>query len=195
MNRRSLLALIVSAPILLGQASASTAEAQARLKTAVDEVLSVSNRVSSRSALAESARPVLQKHISFETMTRRAVGVGWRQFSAAQQQKATQLFTTLVIRTYSNKFTPGEKAAVDFQTAQAPAAGRVDVPTTLVYKGSRYSVTYRMEQVGGGWRIVDVVIEGVSMVANYRTQLDATFKKGGAAAVISSLEQSVSRPQ
>lgn len=194
MNKRSFFALILSAPLLLGQASAATAEAQERLTVAVNEVLAVANSVSSREALAEKSRPVLQKHISFETMTRRAVGVGWRQFSADQQKKATQLFTTLVIRTYSSKFTPGERASVNYLAAVEPAAGRVDVPTTLVYKGSRYSVTYRMEQAGG-WRIVDVVIEGVSMVANYRTQLDATFKKGGAAAVISSLEQSVSRPQ
>jgi phospholipid transport system substrate-binding protein len=69
----------------------------------------------------------------------------------------------------------------------------VDVPTTLVYKGGRYAVTYRMEQIGG-WRIADVVIEGVSLIANYRSQLDATFKQGGVEAVIRSLEQSVSRP-
>ncbi|TDU80898.1 phospholipid transport system substrate-binding protein [Prosthecobacter fusiformis] len=193
MNRRSFFALIALTPFLAGPVHASTAEAQQRLKTAVNEVLAVSNSVSSRSALAEKARPVLQKHISFETMTRRAVGVGWRQFSGDQQKKAVQLFTTLVIRTYSGKFTPGESATVNFKTALAPAAGRVDVPTDLIYKGSRYNVTYRMEQESG-WRIVDVVIEGVSMVANYRAQLDASFKKGGATAVISSLEQSVSRP-
>ncbi len=193
MTRRSLFALMLTTTMLPGLAgAASTGEAEKRLHTAVEEVLSIATRASSPSALAQNVRPVLQKHISFETMTRRAVGIGWRQFSAAQQAKATQLFTTLVIRTYSNKFTPGERPTVNYQAATTPAAGRVDVPTTAVYKGSRYSVTYRMEEAGG-WKIVDVVIEGVSMVANYRTQLDATFKKGGAAAVVSSLEQSVSR--
>lgn len=194
MNRRYILALALILPTLPNVAVASPAEAQQRLQTAINEVLAVANRVSSRTELAASVRPVLQRHVSFDTMTRRAVGPGWRQFTQDQQQKATQLFTTLVIRTYSNKFTPGQRAAVDFKAALSPAAGRVDVPTDLIYKGSRYDVTYRMEQAGGGWRIADVVIEGVSMVANYRTQLDSTFKKGGAAAVITSLEQSVSRP-
>lgn len=193
MNRRSLLALLLSAPLLHGQVAASTAEAQQRLRGAVDEVLAVADRAN-RSSLAEKLRPVLQRHVSFETMTRRAVGVGWRQFSPDQQRQATQLFTTLVIRTYSNKFTPGERPVITYKTAVAPAAGRVDVPTTLVYKGSHYSVTYRMEQAGG-WLIADVVIEGVSLVANYRSQLDAQFKQGGASAVISSLQQSVARPQ
>lgn len=196
MKRRLLLACLLSVPLLPASALAasSTAEAQQRLHTAVDEVLGVANRATSRGGLAEKVRPVLQRHVSFETMTRRAVGLGWRQLSPDQQKKATQLFTTLVIRTYANKFTPGNQSTINFQSAVSPADGRVDVPTTLVYAGSRYSVTYRMEQVDG-WRIVDVVIEGVSLVANYRTQLDASFKSGGGAAVISSLEQSVSRPQ
>ena len=191
MNRRPFIALLLA--LTLASEAAPTDEAQVRLRSAIDEVLAVSDRVSSRSALATTVRPVLQKHISFETMTRRAVGVGWRQFNAAQQKKATDLFTTLVIRTYSNKFTPGERPAINYKTATTPAAGRVDVPTTLVYKGSQYAVTYRMEQISG-WRIADVVIEGVSLIANYRSQLDATFKQGGAEAVIRSLEQSVSRP-
>lgn len=193
MIRRSFLASLLIFSCLSSSLQASTAAAEQRLHSAVDDVLAISNSARSQASLVQQVSPILQRYISFETMTRRAIGVGWKQFSAAQQSKATQLFTQLVIRTYTSKFTPGEKAAVNFKTASAPATGRVDVPTDLVYKGSRYNVIYRMEQVGGAWAIADVVIEGVSMVANYRTQLDATFKRGGAAAVISSLEQSVSR--
>lgn len=174
--------------------AASPEEAQQRLKTAVNEVLGVADRVANRANMAESLRPTLQKHISFETMTRRAVGLGWKTFTSAQQKQAVQLFTTLIIRSYGSKFTPGEHPVINYQKAQTPATGRVDVPTSMVYKGSRYSVTYRMEQESG-WRIADVVIEGVSLVANYRSQLDAQYKKGGAEAVLSSLTQSVSRPQ
>ena len=99
-----------------------------------------------------------------------------------------------MIRTYSNKFTPGEHPAINYKAAVSPAPGRVDVPTTLLYQGSHYSVTYRMEQESS-LRVVDVVIEGVSMIANYRSQLDAQFKRGGASAAIASLEQSVAHPQ
>lgn len=191
MNRRPFIALLLAAPLVTRGAAAG--DAQAALRTSIDEVLAIANRAASRSALAASVRPVLERRVSFETMTRRAVGIGWKQFTPAQQAKATNLFTTLVIRTYSNKFSPGQTAAVDYKAATTPAAGRVDVPTTVVYKGSRYSVTYRMEQIGG-WKIADVVIEGVSLVANYRSQLDVSFKQGGAEAVIRSLEQSVARP-
>jgi phospholipid transport system substrate-binding protein len=70
----------------------------------------------------------------------------------------------------------------------------VDVTTTTLYQGNRYSVIYRLEQEES-WRTTDVVIEGVSMVANYRSQLDPVFKRGGAEAVLKSLEQSVAHPQ
>lgn len=192
MTRRLPHLLILSLLLFSSALQASPTEALARLKAAVGEVLGVADRSSSAAAFAQNARPVLLKHISFETMTRRAVGPGWRSFTPAQQQQATQLFTTLIIRTYTGKFTPGEHPSITYQNAVSPAGGRVDVPTNMVYRGSRYNVSYRMEQEAG-WRITDVTIEGVSLIANYRSQLDAQFKKGGAAAVISSLTQSVSR--
>jgi phospholipid transport system substrate-binding protein len=175
--------------LLQGLVMASPDQAEKRLQTAVNEVLEVANSVSNQEALATALRPVLQKHLSFEAMTRRAVGPGWRQFSKSQ---ATQFFTTLIIRTYSSKFTPGEHPEVQYKAAMIPAAGRVEIPTSLLYQGSRYNVTYRLEQAEG-WKVTDVLIEGVSLVANYRSQFDEEFKKGGANAVVGALSQSVAK--
>jgi phospholipid transport system substrate-binding protein len=184
--RLLLAALLV---VLLPAASPSTSEAEKRLQVAINDVVAIADR-SSSSTLAGNLRPVLEKYISFNAMTRRAVGPGWRQFTDDQQQKAAQLFTTLLIRTYSKKLTPGEYPVIKFKTASNPAPGRVEIPTTLNYKGSQYNVTYRMEE-SEGWRITDVLIEGVSFVANYRSQFDAQFKRGGSTAVIDALSQSV----
>ncbi|MDB6117989.1 MAG: organic solvent transporter [Verrucomicrobiaceae bacterium] len=193
MTVRQLLSLLFLVPCLCLSAADTAADAQQRLHGAVDEVLKAAEGAKSRPALHDKLRPILEKHIAFGAMTRRAIGPGWRQFTPEQQSKATQLFTTLIIRSYSNKFTLGEHPEVLYQKAATPAPGRVDVATTTVYQGSRYAVTYRMEQEEG-WHITDVVIEGVSMIANYRSQLDAAFKKGGAATVLSSLSDSTSRP-
>lgn len=194
MTVRYFLSLLLLVPCFYVLAADTTADVQQRLHSAVDEVLKAAESAKTKPALIEHLRPILEKHISFSVMTRRAVGPGWRQFTPEQQAKATQLFTTLIIRSYSNKFTLGEHPEVQYQKAATPAPGRVDVATTTVYQGSRYSVTYRMEQEEG-WHITDVVIEGVSMIANYRSQLDAAFKKGGAPTVLSSLSDSISRPQ
>ncbi len=193
MNLRPLL-LLACLSFLPGTVRASTAEAEARLHSAVDEVVKTAEHSSSVSALAESLRPILQKYLSFDAMTRRAVGPGWRQFSKAEQDEAIKLFTTLIIRTYSGKYTPGEHPEIAFKAATTPSPGRVEIPTTLLYRGSHYAVTYRLEEAEG-WRITDVVAEGVSLVANYRAQFDAPFQKGGAPAVINSLNQAVSHPK
>lgn len=192
MNPRSLLLLILPFLLIQGTLRASTEEAEKRLKASVDKVVAVAKSAPDRKALIAGVKPVLENILSFDAMTRRAVGPGWRQFTPEQQKEAIRLFTTLILRTYTAKFTPGELPAVEYKTASSPAPNRVEIPTTSLYKGSRYDVIYRLEETDGApWRITDVVIEGVSMVANYRTQFDSQFKQGGADAVIAALNRSL----
>ena len=192
MNPRSLLLLILPFLLIQGTVRASTEEAENRLKASVDKVVAVAKSAPDRKALIAGVKPVLENILSFDAMTRRAIGPGWRQFTSEQQKEAIRLFTTLILRTYTAKFTPGELPGVEYKTASSPAPNRVEIPTTSLYKGSRYDVIYRLEETDGTpWRITDVVIEGVSMVANYRTQFDSQFKQGGADAVIASLNRSV----
>jgi len=188
MKSRFLILLLAPTTLLHSALGASTTAAEDRLKAAVKEVLALAAVASSPADLARDLRPVLLKNICFDAMTRRAVGPGWRQFTAPQQEKAIALFTTLVIRTYGDKFTPGEHPNIQFKPASTPAPGRVEIPTTILYQGSRYEVVYRLEEAED-WRITDVVIEGISLVANYRSQFDAAFKKDGANGVISALTQ------
>ena len=189
-KRQLPLLLLVFCLVSRGALMASTDEAEKRLKTAVNQVTEIAAHAPDRNALATGVKPTLQNILSFETMTRRAVGPGWRQFTPEQQKEAIGLFTTLIIRTYTAKFTPGELPSVTFKAASSPAPGRVEIPTTSSYKGSHYDVVYRLDE-SDGWRITDVVIEGVSMIANYRTQFDAEFKQGGAEAVIKALNRSL----
>ncbi|MFZ4483461.1 MAG: MlaC/ttg2D family ABC transporter substrate-binding protein [Chthoniobacterales bacterium] len=183
------LLLALSCPVF-----ASTAEAEKHLQDAVNETLATAKSSKDNKSMATKLRPVLEKHINFETMTRRAVGPGWRQFTPAQQAKAIDLFTVLIIRGYSGKLTPNELPEIKFKAAVEPAPGRVEIPTLLAYKGSNYNVTYRLEQADN-WRVSDIIIEGVSLIANYRSQFDAVFKKGGAEAVVKTLTETAAQPQ
>jgi len=188
-----LIALAVLSPF--GNAFASTSDAENFLKKAVGEVVDVAKKSTDSETLAAGVRPILLKTISFDAMTRRAVGPGWRQFTEPERKEAIALFSTLIIRTYSSKFTPGELPDVVYKAATETAPGRVEVATATLYKGSRYEVVYRLEQPDGkGWRVTDVVIEGVSMIANYRGQFDAQFVSGGATAVLGSLKKSATSP-
>lgn len=196
MNSRLLLLLLLFVSFLpIRRALCSPVdEADKRLKTAVNEVIDIVAHAPDRKVLSERVKPTLQGTLSFETMTRRAVGPGWRQFTPDQQKEATGLFTTLIIRTYTAKFTPGEIPSIIFKAPTSPSPGRVEIPTIGTYKGSHYDVVYRLEE-SDGWHITDVVIEGVSMIANYRTQFDAEFKQGGAEGVLKALNRSISSSQ
>jgi len=159
-------------PLLAGISHASNKAAENRLKASVDQVLDITKKSPTRDSLIKAVKPVLGKILNFEIMTRRSIGPGWRQFNPEQQEEAVRLFTTLMLRTYTAKFTPGELPAVEYKSSVSLSNGRVEIPTTSVYKGSRYDVIYRMDEQNGSWGITDVVIEGVSLVANYRTQFD-----------------------
>jgi phospholipid transport system substrate-binding protein len=183
---------LVLASALAVVTRASNEDAETALRAAVDQVLTVAQKAKGGSSMADQITPVLLRHVCFESMTRRAVGPGWRQFTPEQKAEATKLFTKLIIRSYSEKFTPGEQPDTKYLKSSSPGAGKVEIPTITVYKGSRYNVTYRMED-RGKWMVTDILAEGVSLVANYRAQFDALVKKGGAVAVIASLKQSVER--
>lgn len=165
------------------------------LRSAVDEVMAIAYDTTSGEPLAERVRPALEKYFSFEGITRRAIGPGWRQFTPEQRARATDLFARLVIRTYSNRFEPGDRPGITYARPVTPDAARPalrELPTTIDYAGKRYAVTYRVEQSGDAWLIYDINIEGVSMIANWRSQLDPIYQRGGAAAVIDTLEKNLS---
>jgi phospholipid transport system substrate-binding protein len=195
MNPSRYLPMLAVLAMATVSAQASTDAAERFLRQAVGDVVGVARQAPDGDALAKNVTPVLLRTIDFDTMTRRAVGPGWRKFPDASRARTVELFTTLVIRSYSDKFTPGELPEVVYKKPVSPAAGRVEVPTATRYKGSDYEVVYRLEETPKGWRITDVVIEGVSMVRNYRSQIDARYKSGGVDAVIEALSKSVGAAQ
>lgn len=167
-------------------------EAETVVREGIDKVLGVTAHSQGGPAMTAQLRPIIETHVDFATMTRRAVGPGWKQFTPAQQSEAIALFTKLIIRSYSKGFTPGEQPQMKLLKSNSPAPDKVEVPTTMLYKGSRYGVTYRVENAGK-WLVTDMQVENVSLVANYRAQFDELFKEGGASAVIASLKESVAQ--
>jgi len=168
--------------------------AEQRVRAANDEMIAIAERCSSNEVLMQKVRPVLEKYLSFPAMTRRAIGPGWKTFTPDQQSKAIGLFTDLIIRRYAGRYTIGERPEVTYKAPTTPAPGRAEVPTQVLYKGSKYEVIYRLEQ-SEGWRITDFVVEGVSFVGNYRSQFDAQYQKGGAPAVLTALTNAVNNPK
>jgi phospholipid transport system substrate-binding protein len=194
MKRSYFLLLLAFLTLVMKAPCAANDDAENQLKQWVNQVTAITSSSKERESLRNNVRPILEHIINFQSMTRRAIGPGWRQFTPDQQKEAIRLFTTLIIRTYTAKFTPGEIPSVTFKGVTSTTPGRVEVSTTALYKGSSYDAIYRMEQ-SNEWLITDIVVEGVSIVANYRSQFESEFQQGGAAEVLKSLNLSVNTKQ
>lgn len=192
--------LTLCAFISAGTALASPADdARQALGRGIDEVSAVLRDRPAEDDLVALLDTLAQKHFAFTTTTRLAVGPAWREFSPAERVKTTELFSRLVVRTYSNRIR-GEKAPdITYGIPLELRAGRVEVPTTVRVNGSTYAILYRLELANDeaaakGWRVYDVVAEGVSLIANYRSQFDPIVRSSGAAGIIKTLEAKLAEP-
>jgi phospholipid transport system substrate-binding protein len=160
------------------------------LQQAVSEVLAISDAPDATPArVRDSVRPLLDKYCDPRLMTRRAIGPGWREFTAAQQQRAVALFTDLTLGVYADRFKSGLHLTIVYRATVELAPDRQEVPMTVTAdEGQPVEVAFRFEKAASGWRIYDIVVEGVSLVGNYRSQFDPIFKKSGADGVLRSLE-------
>jgi len=103
-----------------------------------------------------------------------------------------ELFGEIVLRTYADRFQPKEKPTISYGAVAELSPKRRELAQTVGYLGQNYSVAYRMEQqASGGWLVYDILIEGVSMVQNYRGQFEAILQKGGPEALLKSLEDNL----
>jgi phospholipid transport system substrate-binding protein len=177
-------------------AAASSDDAATMLRSSVEEVLSIAYSGHANETLAARVRPALEKCFAFDIVTRQAMGPGWRQFSSAEQRRVTDLFSELMIRTYSARVVGTQRPKIVFGSPVATASDRCELPTRVTTSTSNepVAVVYRMIKLPAGWRIYDVLIEGVSFVANYRAQFDELIQKGGAVAAIRTLEAKLAQP-
>jgi phospholipid transport system substrate-binding protein len=102
-------------------------------------------------------------------LSRRALAVNWDKFSAEQQQRFTDAFLALLQNTYLDRIESYTDEKVHYLEEKMLAADRAEVSTVVSGKGKEIPISYRLRDAGG-WKVYDVVIEGVSLVQNYRNQ-------------------------
>jgi phospholipid transport system substrate-binding protein len=180
-----------------GLIAAAGDDPAALLRSSIDEVLSIAYSGGPNESLPERVRPALQKCFAFDLVTRQAMGPGWRQFSANDQKRVTDLFSQLIIRSYTARVVGTERPKVAFGSPTSLAPDRCEIPTkvSIPTNSEPVAVSYRLVRLPVGWRIYDVLIEGVSFVANYRAQFDELIQKGGAPGVIRTLEAKLASPE
>lgn len=128
-------------------------------------------------------------YFNFAHMTQLAVGRNWRDASDTQKTALTEQFRTLLVRTYSTSLTQYRNQTIDVKALKvAPTETEVVVKTLIVQPGGQpIPIDYSMEKTPGGWKVYDVLIDGVSLVTNYRSSFNTEIKEKGIDALIKSL--------
>ncbi len=131
----------------------------------------------------------LLPNFDFTRMTALAMGRNWRQATPEQQQRLTDEFRTLLVRTYSNALTQYRDETIDVKPLKVdPNATEVTVRSEVVRPGRPpVQIDYSMGRTPQGWKAYDVVVGGVSLVTNYRDEFNEQVKSGGVDGLVKAL--------
>ena len=134
---------------------------------------------------------VIYPHVDFNRISALVLGKYWRDANAEERAQFTKEFQTLLVRTYSRAFVEFKDWSVRFLPLKMESdATKVVVKTEILQPGIQpIAVDYRMVLIKGQWKAYDILIEGVSLVTNYRTTFNSEIKnRGSLAEVIETLK-------
>jgi phospholipid transport system substrate-binding protein len=123
------------------------------------------------------------------------MGQSWNKATPEQKKALTQEFRTLLVRTYASALAAYSEQKFDFRPLRAKATDTdVTVNVRVLQQGAQpVPIDYNMEKTSSGWKVYDVVVGGVSLVANYRTEFANIVRDSGIDGLIRNL-QSKNRP-
>jgi phospholipid transport system substrate-binding protein len=111
-----------------------------------------------------------EKLFDFVELSKRTLGLNWNNFSAEQRKEFVRLFETILKDAYIDKIMAYTNEQVNFVKETPLSETTVEVESVVITKGAQTPINYRVIKKENDWKVYDVVIEGVSLISNYRTQ-------------------------
>jgi len=190
-----LAAVLFLVVVTLGLTGLATAqEATQSLKTTIDKVLEIlrSDAAPSGSeAEAQQIRQEINNIFDFEEFSLRAVGRPWSSFTPQQKDDFQKAFADLMSATYMDRIQGYSNEKVEYTGELKDQQGNVEVQTMIITNEKSIPLNYRMKQKNGNWIVYDVIVEGVSLVMNYRSQFNEILVSGTPDDVISRVRAKV----
>lgn len=130
-------------------------------------------------------------YFNFVRMTQLAVGRNWKDANEAQKKSLIDEFRTLLVRTYSTSLTQFRDQTIEVKPTKMTAADTEVVVKTQINQpgGQAIPIDYSMEKSSGAWKVYDVLIDGVSLVTNYRSSFNTEIQKSGIDGLIKSMSE------
>ena len=123
------------------------------------------------------------------------LGKTWRKINGDQQQQFKSEFKTMLLRTYAVALGKYKDQEIDFKPMRMePTDKQATVKTQIIQEGAQpISVDYTLAKKDDEWKVFDIVIEGVSLVTNYRSQFASEIKNNGIDSLITKLAEKNSK--
>lgn len=133
---------------------------------------------------------IILPHFDFDRMSRRVLGKHWRRASRAQRERFVQEFRTLLVRTYATALSEYRDQNIRYLKPRARDDTELTVRTQIEQQGGPpIPIDYQLYRTADSWKVYDVVIDGVSLVVNYRSSFSAEIRKGGIDGLIARLAE------
>jgi phospholipid transport system substrate-binding protein len=167
------------------------------IKSRISQVLAVLRDPALQGASAKDLKkkklmPIFDKTFDYTELSQRTLSRNWNKLGPDQREEFKSLYKALLERVYADTILSYKDQQVVFGKERALGPTTVEVDSKIVSESKETPVLFRMISKGGGWWVYDVVIEGISMVSNYRSQFGRILTKDSPENMLASLRKQIS---
>ena len=154
------------------------------VKKTVDEVVNIVadkelKKPQNEEKRRQRVKGAVAKIFDYEEMARRSLATHWKERNPAQRKEFVELFTTLLENSYAGKIESYNQEKIVYLQENVEGDHAEVRSKVVTAKRDEYTLDYRLLNKGGKWMVYDVVIEGVSLVSNYRSQFNRIISNQG----------------
>jgi phospholipid transport system substrate-binding protein len=147
-------------------------------------------KAGNRAKLLQLIEAKVLPHFNFTSMTALAMGQGWNKATPEQKKRLIEEFKSLLVRTYASALSAYSEQKFEFRPLRAkPTDTDVTVQVRVLQPGAQaVPIDYSMEKTAANWKVYDVMVGGVSLVVNYRTEFANAVRSSGIDGLIKQLQ-------
>ena len=184
--------LLLALAALVAAPSAAPSGPRALVEKTVDQVLAIlKDPKLTKEVRRDRIVAVAYESFDFPTMSKLVLAKYWKRFDAAQQQEFMKEFKDFLAHRYGDRIDRYEQEKVEIVGERNAAGGDTIVATKIYRPGAAETVLvdYRVRSRDGVWRVIDVKVEGISLVSNYRDQFHEVLSHGGPEKLLAQLRE------
>jgi phospholipid transport system substrate-binding protein len=163
------------------------------VKSTIDEVINIvtdENLKTQKSTRREKIRQAIGKRFNFHQMVMRSLAKDWKDRTPQEQKEFQDLFKRLLENSYASKIESYSDEKINYSD-EIVKGNYALVKTEIVRKDSTIEVDYKLIKNNGEWMVYDFVIEGVSMIRNYRSQFSKIIRKDSYEVLVQKLSDKI----